>query len=163
MKKYLAFCLLSFLCFFCFSESENQYFNTAVGFSSYFSENASLIGLTYQEWFDNEWGFQFSAGAIKNDSVNYSLEVKAQRFLTTNKMGKRTSSALFLWASSGVFSTENYSTNTTSPSFFLGTGFGIEFILFNHISIPITVGIIGSFSSQTSVATGVGIGVLYRF
>ena len=59
---------------------KEEYCPSAVGFNQQISvTGANSMGLTYQHYFDNEWGIQASLGAIVNTSVYYSADLQLQR------------------------------------------------------------------------------------
>ena len=86
-----------------------------------------------------------------------------------------TETSLFGWANVGISSIEkaNYIDNeeqgypdityTVSPALLVGAGFGIEFILFDHLSIPLKFGVTSQFITDTGVGLSFGYGILYRF
>jgi len=45
----------------------------------------------------------------------------------------------------------------------LGIGFGFDFMLFDHISIPLQFGFEGEFPNEISAGFCIGTGIRYRF
>lgn len=173
MNKKIICLILSIFCFCTFLSAENQvkYPKSAFGFEIYQGLDSGVIGLTYQEWFDNNWGFQGTAGAIKDDAFLYSIELQLQRLFKVDQYNNRISTALFGWTNAALVSvqSENYNDETevyeitTSPGLLLGVGFGIEMTFFEHISVPFRFGINGQLLSNPGMNIGFGVGILYRF
>ena len=95
MKKFLFIFALIFIVFssqiFAEENLKEEYCSSAVGFNQQFNlSGAYTMGLTYQNYFDNNWGIQASLGAIVNETVYYSADIQLQRlFLVNNFLNKR--------------------------------------------------------------------------
>lgn len=180
MKKFLFIFALFFIVFssqiFAEENLKEEYCSSAVGFNQQFNlSGAYTMGLTYQNYFDNNWGIQASLGAIVNETVYYSADIQLQRlFLVNNFLNKRKTS-LFGWANVGIASVEKAHYNedekgnwlpptyTVTPALLVGAGFGIEFVLFDHVSIPLKIGVTSQFITDPGVGLSLGYGILYRF
>ena len=180
MKKFFIIFALIFIVFssqiFAEENLKEEYCSSAVGFNQQFNlSGAYTMGLTYQNYFDNNCGIQASLGAIVNETVYYSADIQLQRlFLVNNFLNKRKTS-LFGWANIGITVDEKAhtirdedgtpleTTFTDSPALLVGAGFGIEFVLFDHVSIPLKFGVTSQFITNPGVGLSLGYGILYRF
>ena len=179
MKKFLFIFALIFIVFssqiFAEENLKEEYCSSAVGFNQQFNlSGAYTMGLTYQNYFDNNWGIQASLGAIVNETVYYSADIQLQRLFLVNDFLNSRKTSLFGWANVGVTSINNsYSENnaddelvwtyTSTPALLVGAGFGIEFVLFDHVSIPLKFGVTSQFITDPGVGLSFGYGILYRF
>lgn len=181
MKKFLFIFALIFMVFssqiFAEENQMEEYFPSAVGFNHHIClTGASSMGLTYQHYFDNNWGIQASLGAIVDSSVYYSADLQFQRLFLVNNFLNTRKTSLFGWANIGVASVdtgyyvyedenEYYSeyVSQVSPALLVGAGFGIEFIIFDHLSVPFKFGVTSQFITDPGVGLSFGYGILYRF
>ncbi len=173
MKKiFLCALIFTVVLSFGFAEdnAKDEYFPTAIGFNFHASTGgAQSMGLTYQHWFKNDLGYQFTFGAIMDYDFVYSGDLQLQKLLFVHKQQGKGLTSLFAWGGVGVSSTDVYSdtgdifATTTKPAILASAGLGIEFIYFNHLSIPLKFGVTGQFLNNPSVAVSFGCGILYRF
>jgi len=171
MKK-IFLCALIFCVVLSFGFAEDngkdEYFPTAIGFNSHASMGgAQSMGLTYQHWFKNDLGYQFSFGAIMDYDFVYALDVQLQKLLFVHKQQGKGLTSLFAWGGVGVSSTDvntgDFYEYEVKPAILASAGLGIEFIYYNHLSIPLKFGVTGQFLNNPSVAVSFGCGILYRF
>ena len=142
MKKMIFFLLLTTLSFCCFAkEEETKVPNHALGLTLNF-------GLSYQQWFNNGFGFQL-AGYINtpDDYIRFTSYLELQKKLHTI-YNKNNSIVLFAWLGTGCM--KQFSTDDISGTFpiLAGLGFGLDFICFDHISFPVKLGYFGKVSKQ---------------
>ena len=180
MKKFFIIFALIFILVsspvFAEENLKEEYCSSAVGFNQQFNlAGASSMGLTYQHYFDNYWGIQASLGAIVNNNVFYSADLQLQRLFFVDSFLDTKETSFFGWANVGIASVEqahytkdekgNYldTTYTVTPALLVGAGVGIEFVLFDHLSIPIKFGVTTQFITDTGVGLSLGYGILYRF
>lgn len=154
--------------------TKTEYFNRAIGGKFSALPDSFIGGMTYQQWFKNDLGIEGTVGFIANEnSAHYNFEIQLQKLLFVNDFGKRSNSVLYLWANTGVNSFEeekiapegaDYDSVTyIKPSIFVGTGFGIELAYFEHVAIPVTIGIQAEFLNHFALGFTAGIGLRYRF
>ncbi len=180
MKKLFIIFALFFIVFssqiFAEENLKEEYCSSAVGFNQQFNlSGAYTMGLTYQHYFDNYWGIQASLGAIVNNNVFYSADLQLQRLFFVDSFLDTKETSLFGWANVGIASVEkpHYTrdsdgliidtTYTVTPALLVGAGFGIEFVLFDHVSIPLKIGVTSQFITDPGVGLSLGYGILYRF
>ena len=159
MKKiFLCALIFTVVLSFGFAEdnAKDEYFPTAIGFNFHASTGgAQSMGLTYQHWFKNDLG--------------YSGDLQLQKLLFVHNQQGKGLTSLFAWGGVGVSSTDVYVDTGDSygyevkPAILASAGLGIEFIYFNHLSIPLKFGVTGQFLNNPSVAVSFGCGILYRF
>ena len=182
MKKFFIIFALIFMVFssqiFAEENLKDEYCPSAVGFNQHISlTGANSIGLTYQNYFDNNWGIQASLGAIVDTNVYYSADLQFQRLFFVDSFLNSRKTSLFGWANVGIASIESgyyisydeedgyyydYYSEVT-PALLVGAGFGIEFVLFDHVSIPLKFGVTSQFITDPGVGLSFGYGILYRF
>lgn len=154
---------------------KNDYYNKAIGGKFVGLPNSFIGGISYQQWFQNDMGFEVAIGFISNKSnAYYNFEGQFQKLLFVDDFGKRSLSSLYLWANAGINSMEevleerseenNYDRKITlHPNFFVGVGFGMEMTYFEHISVPVTLGFEVEFPKEFAFGFTAGIGLRYRF
>ncbi|THB68596.1 MAG: hypothetical protein D6B26_00430 [Spirochaetaceae bacterium] len=126
--------------------------------------NLSGYGLTYQRWFDNSFGIQIAGGGYyfpvdREEGVpfdkcaDYSIGVEIQKVVFASDFGHPLLAGQ-LYVAGGLVhrgyvnaiehignESDDYNTLYTQgpyvPIVGIGVGIGIEFVLFNHLSIPV--------------------------
>lgn len=144
-----------------------EYGNTAVGFNFQATMSSFISGLTYQQWYENDFGYQITLGAVSSGNIDfYSADIQLQKLLCVNQHGRKNLSSLFVWANTGVSSVElevEKNSYAIKPIINLGAGFGFEFVWGKRISIPIKMGCMGHILNNPGFGLTLGTGVLYRF
>lgn len=179
MKRIFIISIL-FLAFLCPLTAErqnenNDYYNRAIGGKFVVLPNSFIGGITYQQWFQNDMGFEVAVGFIANENnAYYNFEGQFQKLLFVDDFGRRSLSSLYLWANAGINSMEEYLEEggiyddydyrtVLSPNFFVGVGFGMEMTYFEHFSVPVTLGFEVEFPKEFAFGFTAGIGLRYRF
>ena len=89
------------------NSAKDEYGKTAVGYSYQKTMSSSIFGLTYQQWYENDLGFQITLGGISSENTSfYSGDIQLQKLICVNKHGRKNLSSLFIWANAGVSSIE---------------------------------------------------------
>ena len=127
----------------------------------------SMVGLSYQQWFGNS-GITISAG-LDNQHINALAEY--QYCVYASGLTDNLNSRLYVWAAGGVNlrndSIYNSTTNQSHDEFHVNAiaalGIGIEFVWWNHLSIPVQFGYIAEMPYDVEMSFCVSTGVCYRF
>ncbi len=159
-------------------------YENAIGFS-FLAGNPQATspyayGFDYQRWCTDRIGFQLCAGGFWNPSskecLSYSFSAQIQAKLFSFSFEDVFTSLLYFWGMAGH---NGYQTQTSSwneeakaydfspdpfiASLTLGIGLGVDFILVEHISIPVTFGCVGEFINNNYLGLAGGIGIRFRF
>ncbi len=164
------------------SSSETPRLNTfdeqrnAIGLY-FLAADDGYAGLQYEHYFTKKIGLTVDGSAVyKSDetestpidaNVNLQFDISLFEYEAQKVFAYR----VYAWFLGGArykyFSGYSYETKTQNPYWYInavaGTGFGFEFILVRHISIPIQIGFIGEFPNGGSAGLTFGAGLRYRF
>lgn len=141
-------------------------FSNALGMFAIAIPNGGAYGLQYQHWF-KKFGFQITGGGFYNpdnnwgSTLDYSVLLEGLYTVYGNSFSEQIAGRLYTWTALGhhgfipdnsiyrydsaIGSDVYEDDNTYYPNFLVGLGIGIEFILFEHFSIPLQFGYMGEF------------------
>ena len=159
-------------------------FNNALGMYICAIPNGASYGLHYQHWF-NRLGFQITGGGFYTpdnkvgSTLDYSVTAEGLFTVYGNSFSEQLAGRLYTWVALGHhgFIPDNSISRfdetldkwiyETDDSYYInalvGLGVGIEFILFEHFSIPIQFGYMGEFPSRPGIGFTGGTGIRYRY
>jgi len=181
MKKVIKVLFLSFVFGFGISGlSANPLENTSAvgvfGLSSFTESPAQAAGIEYEQWITPKIALGAIASAYfredsQNDyNANACMEVKYSLF--ESEMGTHFGSRLYAYGMFGYngwstseydYATYNYTSRKYYNDMFASLGFGFEFLLIDHISMPINFGMAAKFPEETTVGFCMGTGIRYSF
>ena len=180
MKRFILV-LIFFVCLLCplcaekletdVMKAEHDFYSKGIGLRFASAGESGIGGISYQQWFENNLGFQGTAAFVINDYTTfYSFEAQIQKLFYVFDFGKSSTSHFFVWANVGFNSNERMYRNEDdsitykyTPNGFAGLGFGFAVDFIGHISIPVQFGIICTYPKSFSVGMTSGISLLYRF
>ncbi len=159
-------------------------FENAVGLSFMAGNPQSVspysYGFEYQRWCSDRFGFELCAGGFWNpsseDGLAYSVSAQFQAKLFSFSYEDVFTTLLYFWTMAGhdgyqpQKSTLNESGDkyvlTPEPfvaSAILGLGFGLDFVIVEHISIPLTFGCALEFPNNAYLGFAGGLGLRFRY
>ncbi len=166
MKKILLFLLILLFVFNpVFAEDENQDGPIALGMG-FGVGDFSMIGLQYQQWFGSH-GIVVSAGLAEDQKCvlgGYEYCVYSTSF--TEILNSR----LYVWIEGGAdyLKYSEYSSVTdrtverSCVDAVAALGIGMEFIWWNHLSVPVQFGYVAKFPNRSGMSFYFSSGVRYR-
>lgn len=185
-KKKLAilFLVLLPLAFASAEDSFDFVNDKSLGFSSMMTYDVyNCWGISYQQWFKYGIGLQVTAGggfAEYNMDNLFCAQLELQKMFFAHKFKRsEISTILFGWLAGGftcyeddfydyeydeagdVSSSVLYENFVTAFGF--GLGLGVDVVFSDYISLPISMGFMGSYSDKLKVHFAFGSGLRYRF
>lgn len=150
--------------------------STALGTSASFIPEHTIYGLNYQHWWDN-FGLDVTVGGYFNNSYSYSdsylcVGVKPQFQVYKTDPSKKHMAKVYIWGLAGctgqINNPYNYGDSSTKKSEYVfdgiaGVGFGTEVICWNHLSLPIEVGLAGGIPNSPAFGFCSSFGLRFRF
>lgn len=156
----------------------------SVGFSCLATYDCyNSLGMSYQQWFAHGIGLQVTVGggfAKYNMNSLFSVQADLQKLFFAHRFNRsEITTALFGWLAGGFTCYEDDYTEFMYDeagdsyneiyheefvkAFGLGLGLGVDVIFSDHVSIPVTMGFMGSYSDEVRVHFCMGSGLRYRF
>lgn len=179
MKKGIKILLIA-SAFFCFGAAglaakplDNT---TAVGVYATGNVNldaASAYGLQFEKQFSRRFGLGLLGAAYYDDkfdnfSTNVNLEVKYT--LIDSDFGNHFGSRFYIYTMGGYNGWSSFSKNESGEKVvnyindaFVSVGFGLEFLLVDHLSLPVNFGFAGRFPYEPNAGFCLGAGIRYSF
>lgn len=151
--------------------------NNAIGMYVIGGENA-VGGIQYERRFSDLFSTKFGVFAFYNDSgysdpFNASFTVEGDFTLFENTWRDKISSRLFAYGMMGYTGTYERSYEYAEPeskkiekmhnNALASVGFGFDFIFFDHLSVPIQFGFMGTFPDDPQVGFCGGIALRYTW
>ena len=137
-----------------------------IGYEMYYPGQEEVGGLTYQQWFNNDWGFQISLGLHYSYIINCFTELSVQRLLFSNAFFENGNVSFYWWGNIGAVASsltpENFNPKEDFSIYF-GSGVGIELMNKSHFSFPFKIGYSAQLSNQSSFGISFGFGLRYRY
>lgn len=148
------------------------------GMSTTETNNASAYGLELQQWFTPKLAVTVLGSAFYQDNEWYSrpfnanVSLQLTYSLIESQFGNHFGSRFFAYALGGYSGYgENVKSNDAkaenkivySHNALVSLGFGFEFLMFDHLSIPLTFGFAGEFPNDPAAGFCLGAGVRYAF
>lgn len=144
-------------------------YNNSLGFTitsntlHSYTNDTILWGVEYQHWFDGiglGFGGNVLAKPESNDFADFQVFTTISECLFKIDMGRYNGGRLFVYETLGVrgFVKENFVVDGM-----FAAGFGFEFLLSDHISIPLKACLLGEVPHDIGVGFATGIGLKYTF
>ena len=141
--------------------------------------DTSVGGIQYERRFSDLISTKFGVFAFYNDDTysdpfNASFTVETDFTLFENNWKDKICSRLFAYAMAGYVGVYERTWNYDAPegsqktekmhnNALASLGFGFDFIFFDHLSVPIQFGFMGTFPDDTQVGFCGGIGLRYAW
>lgn len=153
---------------------------TAVGvyYTSALNSDANAYGLEFEQWITPKVSLGIIGAAFYNRNSDYAVNANLQvkYSLIEGDFNEHFSSRLYAYGivgytgwSSTTYDYLNFdypqgeSITTYYNDIFTSLGFGIDFILIDHLSLPINFGFAGRFPERISAGFCLGTGIRYSF
>ena len=139
--------------------------------------NTTVGGIQYEHRFSSFIGTKFGAFAFYDDDgytdpFNMNLTVHTDFTLYETDWRDKICSRLFAYALAGYdariartydYENDKKKTETFVSNAIASAGFGFDFIFFDHLSVPVQFGFMGTFPNEPKVGFCGGIGVRYSW
>ena len=123
--------------------------------------------LQVNHWFSSGFGIQLAGGVLfaQNSDIgntNYLFTAQLQYMGFTHTFSDSLATGVFVWLEGGQHGYTN-SNNVFKTSYTAALGIGTEFLLAKHISIPLELGYLVDFATDTTPYICSNAGIRFRF